>query len=39
MGFVKIEDLVLSLTDSNRLRELSRRHLLQVGGLGLIGLS
>ncbi len=30
---------MLNLTDSNRIRELSRRHLLQVGGLGLMGLS
>jgi hypothetical protein len=31
--------MMLNLTDSNRIRELSRRHLLQVGGLGLMGLS
>ena len=30
---------MLNLTDSNRIHELSRRHLLQVGGLGLMGLS
>jgi hypothetical protein len=30
---------MLNLTDSNRNIELSRRHLLQVGGLGLMGLS
>jgi len=30
---------MLNLTESNRVRELSRRHLLQVGGLGLMGLS
>lgn len=30
---------MLNLTDTNRIRELSRRHLLQVGGLGLMGLS
>ncbi len=30
---------MLNLTESQRIRELSRRHLLQVGGLGLMGLS
>jgi hypothetical protein len=30
---------MLNLTDSTRIRDLSRRHLLQVGGLGLMGLS
>ncbi len=30
---------MLNLTDTNRIRELGRRHLLQVGGLGLMGLS